>query len=130
MGYYNLKRMKQIPFQQVAELLGLKYSDNENISCFNKDGHRNRDQHPSFRYYPDEEEPHFHCFGEKCGLHGDVINLVQYVKKMAFTDACEFLYRHFPDEDIITEIPIDLLNPDSQGDNEFINAWQSNKNTG
>jgi len=43
------------------------------------------DNDPSFVIYP--EENRYHCYGQSCGRHGDVIDFVMSIKKISFLEA-------------------------------------------
>ncbi|MBR3551924.1 MAG: DNA primase [Clostridia bacterium] len=44
---------------------------------------------PSFTVYPDDANPHFHCFG--CGAGGDVITFIRRIENLDYVEAVRFL---------------------------------------
>lgn len=84
MGNFDVPRLKEIPFDSVAILDGLK-SKGALISVALCPFHAERS--PSFTIY--QNDNHAHCYG--CEWHGDVINFRQELYSESFQEACKFL---------------------------------------
>lgn len=44
---------------------------------------------PSFTVYPNDADPHYHCFG--CGSGGDVITFIRNIENLNYVEALQFL---------------------------------------
>ena len=63
------------------------------------------DIHMPFFFFDAPGDRRFHCFG--CGVHGDVIDLLQKIGGMSFIDAVEALAAGASAAEIIGRIPAD-----------------------
>ena len=81
---YFIEELKsRLDIIQVAELHGINVNKQGQADCFN--GHDEKT--PSLKFYEDTQS--YHCFA--CGVHGDVISLVQHVEGWSFMQAVNSL---------------------------------------
>jgi len=67
----NLKKLLGVYINLRAGDLDLSKGGSQQIRCIFPD---HEDSTPSFTYYPEDENYHYHCFG--CNKHGDIFDLI------------------------------------------------------
>ncbi len=81
MEKYEIEKLRSLPIEGVAELLGMTVSHHKALCPFHSD------KHPSLSFH--KKSNTFKCF--VCDAHGDVITLAQKVLGKSFLDTCHWL---------------------------------------
>ena len=89
MGRNNkIKYLKtRISIRDVCLMFNIEISSHGQVSCPDKNNHKNGDRNPSMKIY--ENTDTFYCF--KCGKGGDIIDLVSIVRSVKAASAIKFL---------------------------------------
>jgi len=77
----DIKKLRDLPIESVAERLGLKVKMHKSLCPFHED------RHPSLSF--DRRRNMFKCWA--CGASGDTIDLAMKVLNVEFVDACKWL---------------------------------------
>ena len=81
MNNYDIKKLRELPIEGVAERLGMKVTRHKALCPFHDD------KHPSLSFSVTRNT--YKCF--VCGAHGGTIDLAMKVLGKGFVDACEWL---------------------------------------
>ena len=81
MDKYELKKLRDLPIEGVAERLGLQVTRHKSLCPFHDD------HHPSLYFNVGKNS--YRCFS--CGAHGGVLDLVMNHLKLEFKEACRWL---------------------------------------
>lgn len=81
MNNYDIKKLRELPIEGVAERLGMKVTCHKALCPFHDD------KHPSLSFSVTRNT--YKCF--VCGAHGGTIDLAMQVLCKGFVDACEWL---------------------------------------
>lgn len=80
-----IEKLRTLPIEQVADALGMGLRRHNAICPFHNDSH------PSLHFSTQHNT--YHCY--VCGKHGGTIDLVMYMMRLNFHDACCWLAQAF-----------------------------------